>query len=538
MKHWGTMDKRILALFSVFVLLCGIVMERILTIDAHMDYTQAARNHSSYTLTLARTRGKIYDRNGNPLVGGTSVYKAVVIPSAETSAALSRCLAPEEFTAVSDSLKGTFPFALDVPDGSCESEGITVYRVPQRYTGSRTAVHLVGYCGQNGGESGIEAAYDDILANAAGELTVTCRVNAAGKSLAGARQQTEDTTFLSDRGVMLTIDFFVQNIAESAAAAHLERGAVVILDAETSEVRAMVSLPTYDREAIADVLHDERAPLVNRAIAAYNAGSVFKPVIAAAALEHGLNPEEPYECEGAVSVGSLTMGCIHHTPHGTVTLREAIALSCNTYFIHTAQETGAQPLLEMAQALGFGQFTPLSTRYTDAGGSLPSSDELTRPAALANFSFGQGSLTVTPVQVAGMMAAIARGGIYIPPTVVRGLTDEQRQLVTPEPSPPSCRVMRQSTAAYLGECLRASVTDGTAKAGATQTVTSAAKTGTAETGILRGGRAINQAWYAGYFPYEAPRYICVVLAEGGASGGGSAGPVFKEIAERITRAGF
>lgn len=483
---------------------------------------------------MTKTRGLIYDRNGEPLVGGTYGYKAVVIPSAETSATLFQHLSSEQFEAVSAALKGRFPFAVDVPDGTCESDGITVYRVPQRYATVNPAVHLVGYCGSNGGESGIERAYNDILGDAAGEMTVTCRVDAAGRSLAGARQEVTDTTADSTYGVMLTIDRAIQNIAEDAAKKHLQRGAVVLLDAASSEILAMVSLPDYDRNHIAAVLNDDDAPLVNRAISAYNAGSVFKPVVAAAALEHGFDPGEIYECAGAVTIGRHTMGCINHTAHGEVALREAIQHSCNTYFIHTAQQTGGEAILQMAQRLGFGESTSLAEHYSAAAGTLPTPESLHLPAELANFSFGQGKLTVTPVQVAGMFAAIARGGTYLEPHVVKGLTDDGKQVTTPLPQPTPRRAMSEDTAAILGECLRAAVLEGTAKAGASDQVTSAAKTGTAETGIVRNGRAINQAWYAGYFPYETPRYVCVVLAEGGTSGGSSAGPVFKEIAERVS----
>lgn len=515
-----------------------MVIGRILLIDNETDYVDAAQNHSIYSITLAKTRGKIYDRNGNALAGGTYGYKAVIIPSADTSAALLNYLTAEEWDNISNSLKGNFPFAADVPDGTCATEGITVYRVPQRYAETGAAVHLVGYCGQNGGESGIERVYDAWLSDAAGEITVTCRVNASGKSLAGARQEVTDTTANSETGVMLTIDSNLQNIAETAAAAYLECGAVVVLDVESSEIMAMVSLPGYDRNHIAAVLNDSRSPLVNRAIAAYNAGSVFKPVVAAAALENGLDPDALYECTGSVQIGSLTMGCINHTAHGEVALREAVAHSCNTYFINAAQQTGGSEILQMAKNLGFGQSTRLAPHYggySSAAGTLPSLQSLSLPAELANFSFGQGKLTVTPVQVAGMFAAIARGGEYIEPYVVKGLTDNQRNIISQPIQPVTRTAMRRETAATLGECLRAAVLEGTAKAGASDNVTSAAKTGTAETGIIRNGRTINQAWYAGYFPYENPKYVCVVLAEGGTSGGTSAGPVFKEIAERTSK---
>ena len=97
--------------------------------------------------------------------------------------------------------------------------------------------------------------------------------------------------------------------------------------------------------------------------------------------------------------------------------------------------------------------------------------------------------------------------------------------------------MSRETASVLGACMRVAVLEGTAKGGASDKVTSAAKTGTAETGIIRNGRNVNQAWYAGFFPYENPRYVCVVLCEDGSSGGASAGPVFREIAEKLIRIG-
>lgn len=528
-------ERRALGLFCAFIIMCTVVIGRILLIESRTDYVSAAQNHSVYDITLAKTRGKIYDRNGEPLAGGTYGYKALVIPSAETSATLFKCLSAEELEKISDSLKGNFPFAVNVPNGDCESDGITVYRVPQRYSENSVAVHLVGYCGQSGGESGIEWAYNDWLSEAEGKLSVTCRIDASGKSLAGARQEVTDTTANSDKGVMLTIDRNIQNIAETAAADRLECGAVLVLDVENSEILAMVSLPDYDRSNISAVLNDSRSPLINRAISAYNAGSVFKPVVAAAALENDLDPNEIYECTGSVKIGSLNMGCINHTAHGKVSLREAVIHSCNTYFINVSQQTGGSEILKMAQNLGFGQSTELGRNYSAASGTLPSLESLALPAELANFSFGQGKLTVTPVQIAGMFAAIARGGEYIEPCVVKGLTDNQLNIISQPIQQTKRKVMNSQTAQILGECLRAAVLEGTAKAGASDSVTSAAKTGTAETGIIRNGRSINQAWYAGYFPYENPKYVCVVLAEGGSSGGSSAGPVFKEIAERISR---
>jgi penicillin-binding protein 2 len=335
---------------------------------------------------------------------------------------------------------------------------------------------------------------------------------------------------------MLTIDSSIQNIAETAAAEYIDCGAVVVTDVESGEVRAMVSLPNYDRNDIAAVLNDENSPLINRAISAYNAGSVFKPVIAAAALESGFDPNAEYTCTGTVQIGNVTMGCINHTAHENVTMRDAVSRSCNTYFINASSAIGAESILNMAQKLGFGNSVELAHEYRSVAGTLPSLESLKSPAALANFSFGQGDLTVTPLQIAAMFTAIARGGEYIEPSVVKGLTDENLNIISAPKKAVSNFAMSSETASILGEYLRTAVLEGTAKAGASDKVTSAAKTGTAETGIIKNGRAINQAWYAGYFPYENPKYVCVVLAEDGTSGGASAGPIFKEIAERISAA--
>ena len=528
------MEKRIAGLFCFMLIICAILIGKIAVIDTHEDYVSAARNHSTYKLTLAKTRGKIYDRNKNALAGDASCLKALIIPSSKVSAELLGRIPIEKYNSLEDQLKGSYPFLTDVSDGSCECDGVTVYRVPKRYPGHSLAVHLVGICGKNGGESGIERAYDNWLASAEGELSVTCRVSASGRSLDGADREITDTTRNSCRGVMLTIDSNIQNIAETAAAKYMERGAVVVTDIETGEILAMASLPSYNQNDIAAVLNDKRSPLVNRAISTYNAGSVFKPVIAAAALENGLDPNEEYECSGFVRISDNIMGCIKHTQHGTVNLEKAISHSCNTYFINLSRRIGGDAIIEMAQKLGFGSETKLGQHYSSAAGILPDTSILTRPAELANLSFGQGRLMVTPIQIAGMTSAIARGGEYIEPYVVMGLTDEHMNIISQPYSPERHMAMSRTTARTLCSCMRTAVLDGTAKAGASDKISSAAKTGTAETGIIKNGKKINQAWYAGFFPYENPKYACVVLVENGTSGGVAAGPIFKEIAERIS----
>ncbi len=526
-------DKRIVGIFCAFLAMCAVIIGQIISIELETDYVAAAQSNGTYSLTLAETQGKIYDRNGAALVGGSYSYKAVVIPSSETSSLLFNYLSAEEIEAIESNLTGNFPFVLEVEDGSCESDGITVYRVPERYSDNGLAVHLTGYRGSSGGESGIELAYDEWLSGASGEITVTYQVNAKGGSIDGEETDIYNSTENSNSGVMLTIDSHIQSIVETAAEDYITCGAVVVMDVESGEVLAMASFPEYNRNDISSVLSDINSPLLNRAISAYNAGSIFKPVIAAAALESGLDPDEEYDCAGYVTIGSNTMGCINQTAHGSVNLYSAISHSCNTYFINIAAKVGAEKVLEMAESLGFGCSTLLAPNLSASAGTLPDMSELSTAVGLANFSFGQGSLTVTPLQVAAMFTAIARGGEYIEPSVVIGLTDGDLNIVEEADEPETRQVMSSSTAQTIGEALRTAVLEGTASAGASDKVTSAAKTGTAETGIVKNGTTTTQAWYAGYFPYEDPKYVCVVLVEDGISGGSSAGPVFKEIAEQI-----
>ena len=152
------MEKKALGLFCLLLAMCTVLIGRILLIDSREDYISAAENHSTYKLTLAKTLGKIYDRNGTELAGGTSTLKALIIPSSKVSAELMGKLPPEKYRSIESELKGSYPFVTDVTDGSCECEGVTVFRVPQRYSDHALAVHLVGWRSKDGGESGIDGS--------------------------------------------------------------------------------------------------------------------------------------------------------------------------------------------------------------------------------------------------------------------------------------------------------------------------------------------------------------------------------------------
>ena len=169
--------------------------------------------------------------------------------------------------------------------------------------------------------------------------------------------------------------------------------------------------------------------LLNRPLRAFSAGSVFKVGLAAAAYESGLD-WYTHDCTGEVEVAGQTYRCALGRAHGVVNLRGALEQSCNTYFIELGRLLGAQRIRKMAETLGFGTATQLAPGLQGASGTLPDAAALENPGELATFSFGQGALTVTPLQITAMMNTVANGGVYRTPAFVQGIVDADGTQVT------------------------------------------------------------------------------------------------------------
>ncbi len=189
--------------------------------------------------------------------------------------------------------------------------------------------------------------------------------------------------------------------------------------------------------------------------------------------------------------------------------------------------------MSMAKKFRFGENIELAPGIICYKGILPEEKSLAQSGILANFSFGQGKLTVTPLQVSGMINAIASGGIYSEPKLVYGFADEKMKISQNE-NKKSEKIISKETAEKLKRYMSASIEYGTSGRGKPEKISAAAKTSTAQTGIKnKDGKDVIQAWFAGFFPLENPKYSIVVLVEDGIGGGESCGPVFKEITDRI-----
>lgn len=495
----------------------------------------AAARQSSYKLKVATMKGTIYDCNKKLLVGVSDETFIAVTPEVNTLSILSKVLSDEEKTSAFEGFKSGKPFVLKLSDEKqLIAKGINTFKVPRRYATNQIASHIIGYLNSDmQGVCGIEKAFNEFLNSAKGNVFVKYKVDALNRRIPGENSTIEDTMYKRSKGVVLTIDEHIQKIAEIAAQKYIKKGAIVITEVPNCEIRACVSMPNFSPTNVAAVLNDEDSPLLNRALLPYNIGSVFKLVTAAAILNENMNPNEPYDCVGKCKVDEHEFHCFDNKGHGMVNLEKAVALSCNTYFIEKALAIGSEKILKLAQNLGFSKEFELAPGIIAKAGVLPTLENLSNDRALANFSFGQGKLLVTPIQVAVLINTIASGGLYCEPKLVEGLVNENLNYIQKTAKSNSVRVLTQECAQNLIEYMKASVEYGTSARGKPSKGIAAAKTGTAQTGIKVENRAVIQAWYAGIYPADNPKYSIIVFAEDAKGGGESCGPAFKKIVQEI-----
>lgn len=212
-------------------------------------------------------------------------------------------------------------------------------------------------------------------------------------------------------------------------------------------------------------------------------------------------------------------------------MRGALEHSCNPYFISLALELGGAPLLYKAQQLGFGTAFEAAPGFRSYSGTLPTARELLAPAATANFGFGQGALTATPVQIACLVSAIANGGGAVTPRLVAVPPwTAPRSPIRPPFTLPA-PVFLPEAAEQIRRMMVSVVEEGSGKNAKPRRGGAGGKTASAQTGQYLDGEEVVHAWFAGFYPAEEPRYTIVVFCEGGDSGGDRACPVFKEIAD-------
>ena len=277
------------------------------------------------------------------------------------------------------------------------------------------------------GRAGLEKQYDEYLRGIHG-----------GKKIEADHRGREVMTLgfkepVSGKDVHLTINADLQKFCDSLLKD--KRGAIVAIDPNTGAVIAMASAPAYDpnvfvdkkkRGQVEDILKDKKYPMLNRAIkGAYPPGSVFKVVVAAAAMEEDvIHPGTTFGCSGSYILGGRTFHCWKEGGHGEQVLEEAIKNSCNVYFWRLGLAVGVDRIAEYAEKFGLGSKTGIDIPG-EIKGLLPSREwkqdklkEKWYKGETLNYSVGQGYLLCTPVQIARMMSVFANGGYLVTPYIV------------------------------------------------------------------------------------------------------------------------
>ena len=528
-------EKRIVALFLLLTLSASGLLLRIAKLE-NSEYRSAAETQSTRVLELASARGMIYDRNGASLVNRTAHTVIAVNPTKEAIACLQSSLSAEDYETIRPLLEKGKPFTAkcDSYDGDCEDIVSTVSY--DRYAQSDVAVHLIGYTDSDGkGVCGIEKAFDEFLTSCSGSFSVRYTASSAGTALTGKGFEVINDRYDSGAGLVLTIDEHIQRVCEEVMALDgIDKGAVVVLDAETSEILAMASAPDYDRADLAVSLHDENSPFLNRALTAYSVGSVFKPVVAAAALEQGITADTVLNCTGSVTVNGQAFHCHNLAGHGKNSMAAAMAVSCNSYFIELGGMVGEEAILRVASELGFGREIQLCDTLSSEAGILPDAAEIDSAPALANLSFGQGTLLASPLQLAAVYCAFANGGYYREPYLFRSMIDEKGEVVAEYRNEVNQKVLPDTICKQIRQMLYETVADGSGSLAQPMGCEAAGKTATAETGWVQDGREVVHTWFAGFFPYDEPKYVIVVFKEDGSSSATDCAPVFRDIADRIS----
>lgn len=419
--------------------------------------------------------------------------------------------------------------------------------------------HLVGYVGKVAesevkeneplhkvpdmkiGKNGIEALYEARLQGKAGAKQI--EVNAKGSPI----RELNRTAPVAGDVLPLTIDnrlqeFAIQRLGE-------ESGAVVVMDVNTGEVLALVSMPAFDpNEFSKGIKHDyyealkanKKVPLMNKAIAGqYPPGSTFKMITGLAGLKSGkFKPESRITCHGSYQLGSHSFGCWKREGHGTLNMAEAIQQSCDVYFYTVAREVGIEAIAAMSEDFGLGKKSGLGL-LGERPGIVPSpawkqkvGRGVWNPGETINSAIGQGDTLTTPLQLAIMTARMVNGGKKILP---RLLMDEETKLEGElDVDPEHLAVMREG--------MRMVVNDprGTAHGSVIKEENYAfgGKTGTSQVRRLlvpgQNQQSIpwefrHHAWFVGYAPVHDPKICCAVIIEHGGGGASAAAPVARDV---------
>lgn len=382
------------------------------------------------------------------------------------------------------------------------------------------------------GANGLEKQFEYELKGMEAEKQISVVVDAIGRLVKGLGYRSIDKEEDPSRyNIILTIDKRYQQIVEDIMDHELAKGSVVVIDIASGDILALASRPNFDPNRIEEIVLDNKdnGEFVNRSYEMYYPGSVFKIIVAIAALEEGLvDLDEKFICEGNYTFNdSNVISCLRE--HGEINLYDAFAVSCNSTFINLALRLGPERLKHYAKKIAD---IDIKFNYKEPN-----------PADIGNASIGQKGVQTDAVHLANILATIARDGKYQGTRLVDGLVNSTgfKKVFYEEPS---YLVMKPETAKIIQEMLSGVVERNLGWQNWLPNLSAAGKTGTAQNGKkyeLPTGeqKEKTHAWFVGYAPQKNPRIAVSVLVEetlvekNNPHGGKDAAPIFRKVVEGI-----
>lgn len=500
-------------------------------------YEIAGVSGATRTVSVSKLRGNIYDCNGKKLVNEKEEIFVAAKPCTKSADILKEHLSERQYFNLLSRVSRNEIFLEETDGFECDEDVAKTVKVLKRYDKDQTACHVIGYINSidNNGICALEKSYDDFLKEDGMTLKLRYSSNAQNDVLNGANIEFLSDNYYSKKGIKLTLDKEIQKFCENAMKLYSnDCGACVVMDAENSEVKAMMSTPGFEPDNVSKYLNDDNSPLLNRALNSYSVGSVFKTVVAAAAIKNGYENFEHF-CKGNIQIRNYSFSCLSGVSHKKEDLSSALANSCNTFFISLAKQMGYRKIMETAENLGFGQSFELCGDIVSSSGYLPPENEVNSDGELANLSFGQGSLMASPLQIAVSYCALINGGEMNFPKLVMGKVDTQGNFTGENRKYLQVRALDKQSSLKVRELLEKNFTfENYTCAKPSYNCSSGGKTSTAQTGWYdENGKEILHSWFAGFVRAGDTDYVIVVFKENGKSGASDCAPIFKEIADRI-----
>jgi cell division protein FtsI/penicillin-binding protein 2 len=500
-------------------------------------------------------RGEILDRRGRLLAYSVDADTIYAVPyeidnvngtAAALCGALDRC-SPKEQQSIAERLNARRPFnyirrritpSEAARVAALKLSGVGFMKESRRFYPNRElAAHLLGYVGlDNAGLSGLEAAYDKVIRGKEGKLIV--HTDARRLPFSGRLEKPPT----AGGSLELTIDEQLQYIVERELRAGVEEnnadgGAAVLMDPHTGEILALASWPTFNPNAYNAATEIARR---NRAVQdIYEPGSTFKVVTVAAALEENVMPLETIidTNPGTITFGHRVIDEYGGRNLGALSLTDVIVKSSNVGAVKIGLRVGAERFGLYAARFGFGR--PTSPDFPSESPGILWSPAKLNDSGLASMAMGY-QVSVTPLQMTAAMSAVANGGTWIEPRIVRAMTrDGVRMKVEPKVVR---RVISQETALEMLPILEKVVTDGTGRLAFKDFAgyTVAGKTGTADK-LVNGNYvgSMQNVSFLGFVPSRNPVVTGIVMIDtprvANDTGGGVAAPIFRRIAEHALR---